>query len=170
MSRRFPAICWMTVLVTGLGSPACKSKNQGAQLQDRSPDRAGSAKAPPLDSHSDYGAPIGARVTGSEKVPSFEVALAAKGAEPDDCLPLIIQALSTVSQTCPALVTELLAKGLVTVTLETNRGALVPELTRSTDFDEPSLNCLRAEFRKTMSHVPQQQQVRYLLQVRPLAS
>lgn len=118
----------------------------------------------------EYGPPIGARVSGSAKVPSFEIALAARGAAPDESLPAIIQAVTNVSQSCPALVMELGVQGLVTVTFETRNGKLAPELTRSSDFDEPGLACVRAELNKAMSHVPQQQPVGYLLQVRPLTS
>lgn len=149
----------IVLCVSTLGSAGCRSKEKPS-----------TDKAPSAQVSSDYGPPVGARVTGNGKVPSFEIALASRGATPEECLPLIIQAVSNASLACPALAQELRAKGLVTISFETRQGKLDPAKTDSSDIDELGLDCVHAALNKAMSPVPQQQEVRYLLQVRPLAS
>jgi hypothetical protein len=116
-----------------------------------------------------YSKPVGARVTGNSKVASFEMALAAKGAPPDDCLPMVIQAVSEMSASCPDFPLELSRAGHVSVTFETMQGRLDPLMTKSDSLDDPGVACVREVLTKAISRVPHQQRVRYLLQVRPSA-
>jgi hypothetical protein len=142
-----------------IGLIGCKSK------QDSGASGAASG-GPALE----YGPPVGARVSGNARVASFEIALAAKGASPDDCLPMAIQAVSNMSANCPGVPTELAKKGQVAITFETIEGQLDPSQVSSEYFDDAGLDCVRGELKKALGKLPHQQKVKYLLQVRPLTS
>ncbi len=123
----------------------------------------------PKEQPTEYGQPIGARVTGNGKVPSFEVALATKGAAPDNSLSQAIQAVTSMSSNCSAFADAMARQGGVTMTFQTKQRLLVPDMVQAEGFDEQELSCLRKELQNAMTSPANELEVKFLLQVRPLA-
>lgn len=121
------------------------------------------------DPASDYGQPVGARITGNGKLPSFEVALAAHGATPDDCLPQAVQAVTSTLSGCSAFGEALERQGGLAITFQTKQQKLVPSLVQSEGLDDAGLSCLRRELEKAISCTALDRSAKFLLQIRPVA-
>ncbi|MGE5785657.1 MAG: hypothetical protein ACM3ZE_13755 [Myxococcales bacterium] len=112
---------------------------------------------------------MGARITGNGKVPSFEIALAAHGATPDDCLPQAVQAVSSALSGCSAFSSALDRQRELAITFQMKQQKLVPSLVQSTGLDEAGLSCLRRELERTIACPVTGQDAKFLLQIRPAA-
>lgn len=118
---------------------------------------------------SDYGQPVGARITGNGKLPSFEIALAAHGVTPDNCLPQAVQAVTSTLSGCSAFSDALGRQGGLAVTFQTKQQKLVPNLVQSEGLDDTGLSCLRRELEKVISCTAMDRDAKFLLQIRPVA-
>lgn len=117
----------------------------------------------------DYGQPVGARITGNGKIPSFEIALAAQGATPDDCLPQAVQAVTSTMSWCPAFSGALDRQRELAITFQMKQQKLVPSLIQSAGLDDAGLSCLRAELEKAIACTAMGQDAKFLLQIRLVA-
>ena len=131
----------------------CKSKN----------DQSSPEPAP------DYGEPVGARIAGNGKIPSFEIALAAHGATPDACLPQTVQAVTSALSGCAAFSSALDRQRELAITFQMKQQKLVPSLVQSEGLDDTGLSCLRKELEKTIACTAAGHEAKFLLQIRPVA-